>query len=319
MGMDRDRVMDMIPGGENALTNPVKRFHNQVLIDILNHSVEQTGDRSIGLRIGLNFRMEHFLDVGYALPYARNLREAIEVNMAHQPLTQQIGRTSVRTKDGYAIMGWTSNAGETDYESLYVESIFAGYASIGRWLLFAQDNPIVWMQFKHHAPKDMSTHNLVFGEDIRFGADKDELVFKEELLDAPMPMSNPDMFALLKTKLSRKLIDLNQPTPVALEATRLVQTGLANDNIAIGTIASRMGMSERTFRRRLVEEGTSFRDVTSKARQELCEVYFQQDQMSLSQIAQSLGFQDQSAFSRAFKTWYGVTPRQYRLGLKKPA
>ncbi len=315
MGVPKDKVLLMIPGGENALTNPVKRFDYKTLIEILNFAIEHSGDRTMGLRIGLNFRQEHFLDVGYALPFASSLKEVIELNEAHQTINQQIGRTSFNVIDGKVHMSWNSFSGETEYEKFYTESIFAGYASLGRWLLRSQDNPIQKMRFRHKKPRDMAVHNVVFGEDIEFESDRDELIYPAVLLKAKMPSPNPQVFNLLRSKLSRKMSDLNQPTKTSVEALRLVQAGLAREDVSINRIADRMGMSERTFRRRLKDEGTSFRDVLSDARKELCEIYFNENRMSLSQIAQSLGFQDQSAFSRAFKGWYGMSPRQYKSEL----
>ena len=316
VGVSPDIIFGMIEGGQIALDNPVKRFSNETLIDILNKVVEITGDRSVGLRIGLNFRQEHFLDVGYALPYAQTLRDAHELNVAYQPLTQQIGKTSVEIKNGHTHMYWTSNSQNIEYEKYYTESIFAGYASIGRWLLMAQDNPCRAMRFRHKAPEDINVYHVVFGDDVIFEAERDEIVFDEDLMSARMPTPNPEMFNLLKEKLARKFIDLNQPPSTSLESTRLIQTLLPEEDFSINLICDRLGMSERTLRRRLAEEGTSFRDILSNARQELCEIYFRQERSSLAQIAHDLGFQDQSAFSRAFKQWHGMTPRQYRAEIK---
>ena len=319
IGADSELINKMIEGGQNALDNPVKRFPTTTLIDILNAAIEQTGDRTIGLRIGLNFRQEHFLDVGYALPYAQTLREAHELNAAFQPLTQQIGKTSVEIKDGLTHMYWTSNTDEIEYEKYYTESIFAGYASIGRWLLMAQENPCRSMRFRHAKPNDLTVHHVVFGDEVVFGAERDEIVFDQDLMSARMPTPNAQVFSLLKEKLARKFVDLNQRPSIALETTRLIQTLLQEEQFSIHEICSRLGTSERTLRRRLSENGTSFREILSNARMELCEVYFRQDRASLAQIAHDLGFQDQSAFSRAFKQWYGVTPRQYKSNLKKAA
>ncbi len=315
MGMDKSVLLDRIPGGENTLNNPVRRFTTKILIDILNYSVEKTQDRTLPLRIGLNFRQENFLDVGYAMPFASSLQEVIDLNEVHQVLNQQIGRTGVTIDDGNAHLHWTSYSGDIHYEKYYTEAIFAGYASLGRWLLRSQDNPILKMRFRHEKPKELAVHHVVFGEDIEFGADRDEVIYPARLLKSKMPSANPHVFNLLKAKLDRKLVELNQPTPIGVEALRLVQAGLARENVGIDVIAKKMGMSERTFRRRLREENTSFREILSEARKELCEIYFNENRLSLSQIAQSLGFQDQSAFTRAFKSWYGQSPRQYKSGL----
>ena len=76
-----------------------------------------------------------------------------------------------------------------------------------------------------------------------------------------------------------------------------------------------MGMSERTLRRRLEEEDESFRTVLERARRESCETYMRDPKITQADIALRLGFNDQSAFSRAFKSWFDQTPSEYRAAL----
>ena len=72
-------------------------------------------------------------------------------------------------------------------------------------------------------------------------------------------------------------------------------------------------MSERTFQRRLVEEGTSFHQLLDSTRRELAERYLRQRHVSLTETAYLLGFSDQGNFTRACKRWFALTPGQYRM------
>ena len=67
-------------------------------------------------------------------------------------------------------------------------------------------------------------------------------------------------------------------------------------------------MSERTLRRKLVDEGLAFRELLDRVRQDLCILYVMEDKRSLSEIALLLGYSDLSAFTRAYKRWYDVAP-----------
>jgi AraC-like DNA-binding protein len=73
-------------------------------------------------------------------------------------------------------------------------------------------------------------------------------------------------------------------------------------------------MSSRTLRRRLDEEGTSFRSLLEEVRQALAEELLATGGLSLEEIAERLGYGEVSNFIHAFKRWKGVPPRQYRLG-----
>ena len=80
-------------------------------------------------------------------------------------------------------------------------------------------------------------------------------------------------------------------------------------------LASSLALADRTLQRRLHEEQTSFQELLDGARRELAGKYLADGQYSLGQVADLLGFVDQSNFFRACKRWFGVTPTQYRQRL----
>ena len=80
-------------------------------------------------------------------------------------------------------------------------------------------------------------------------------------------------------------------------------------------VASELCMSERTLRRRLEEEATSFIQLLDDTRRELAEQYLERLHLSLPQAAYLLGFSDQSSFFRACRRWFDRSPGQYRSKL----
>ena len=74
-------------------------------------------------------------------------------------------------------------------------------------------------------------------------------------------------------------------------------------------------MTERTLQRRLKEEGSSFQELLDHTRRELARSYLADSRRALGQVADSLGFADQSNFFRACRRWFGVSPGQYRDAL----
>ncbi|MCP3674209.1 MAG: helix-turn-helix transcriptional regulator, partial [Gammaproteobacteria bacterium] len=85
----------------------------------------------------------------------------------------------------------------------------------------------------------------------------------------------------------------------------------------ISQVSSSIGMSERTLRRRLANEGTSFQEAKNTARRKWAKYYLSKSNLSLTEIAFELGFSELSAFSRAFRHWVGETPQAYRNRIKK--
>jgi len=81
-------------------------------------------------------------------------------------------------------------------------------------------------------------------------------------------------------------------------------------------VATKIGLSTWTLQRNLRKEGISFTSLVDNLRCEMATRYMQQNQLSISDMALLLGYSEVSAFSRAFRRWFNISPRQWR---KSPA
>ena len=73
-----------------------------------------------------------------------------------------------------------------------------------------------------------------------------------------------------------------------------------------------IAMAPRSLRRRLEEEGTSFRDIVETERRQLAVQLLQDTHIKLDEIAPPLGSGDTPSFTRAFRRWFGQAPGEYR-------
>ena len=71
-------------------------------------------------------------------------------------------------------------------------------------------------------------------------------------------------------------------------------------------------MSARTLRRRLEKEGTSYQRIKDNARRDVAISLLSRDRLTVSEVAEQVGFSDPSAFHRSFKKWTGQSPGSYR-------
>jgi YesN/AraC family two-component response regulator len=106
-------------------------------------------------------------------------------------------------------------------------------------------------------------------------------------------------------------------TPTRVETTtgclrRLLGEELCGGDPTLEHLAERLHMSARTLHRRLGEESTTFRRVTTEVRRELAERHLRDRRLAIGEIGFLLGFSETSAFHRAFKRWTGWRPLAYR-------
>jgi AraC-like DNA-binding protein len=87
------------------------------------------------------------------------------------------------------------------------------------------------------------------------------------------------------------------------------------DILTAQQIADRLHLSVRTLARRLAEEGSSYRAIKDALRRDIAIARLTKTRQPIGELAADLGYADPSAFYRAFVSWSGMSPEQYRSRL----
>ncbi|TWH71430.1 AraC-like DNA-binding protein [Azomonas agilis] len=132
----------------------------------------------------------------------------------------------------------------------------------------------------------------------------------------PFLTLNEGMWCVFEPDLRRRLSELDAVATTA-ERVRAVLLELLPSNAAtIEKTAERLGLSKRTLQRRLKDEGENFRALVNASRESLARHYLGNTNMSGSEIAFLLGFEDPNSFYRAFQSWTGQTPDTARHAMR---
>jgi AraC-like DNA-binding protein len=99
---------------------------------------------------------------------------------------------------------------------------------------------------------------------------------------------------------------------VAERVQDYVRGSLSSGNCSIERCAMKLDISVRTLQSQLADAGLKFSDILEQQRLELARHYLEQVNLSLDDVADLLGYAEQSSFGRAFKRWTGLTPKLYR-------
>ena len=83
-------------------------------------------------------------------------------------------------------------------------------------------------------------------------------------------------------------------------------------DICAEELSSHLYMTSRTLRRKLSDQGTSFREIVKELRCEAAKKLIVETKLTIEDIATSIGFNDASNFRAAFKKWTGNTPASLR-------
>ncbi len=82
--------------------------------------------------------------------------------------------------------------------------------------------------------------------------------------------------------------------------------------LTIEDLAAEFNMSSQTLRRRLEEEGISFRALKEEVRREVILKWLAEPNIPIGEVSLRAGFAERNGLVRAVRSWVGISPREYR-------
>jgi len=147
---------------------------------------------------------------------------------------------------------------------------------------------------------------------VEFRQPADSWVLPRSVMELPIISEDSRLLGILEAHADALLSERRTAAGLReLVEDRLV-AALPSGRVQAAEVAEQLGMSERSFRRRLAAEGISFGEVLDRLRNRLALRYLADEHVSLKQIAWLLGYSEPGAFNHAFKRWTGTSPRQVR-------
>ena len=167
------------------------------------------------------------------------------------------------------------------------------------------------VHFEHPRPSEWHEHCKVFDAPVYFDQPFNSLLIPKRDLLRAMPDSDPLLLGVMQDAIRR--LNNGSPQQNVVDQTRAqVHQAMLQGEPVLEDVAEKMGLSSWTLQRRLREEGISFTLLVDNVRCEMAKHYLQQRQLPISEMALLLGYSEVSACSRAFRRWFGISPRQWR-------
>lgn len=168
-----------------------------------------------------------------------------------------------------------------------------------------------FVEFSHEMG-DVQSLEDYFGCSIQIGAKCNRLTIHRRDLDRHFASYNLELLEMLTPLLDQSL-NVHQHSDSITEMVKwIIKRSLAGGRPDIQTVASELGMSDRTLRRRLTNECTSFKFLLTQVRQDQAREYLADPSLDIKDVAFLIGYEDQNSFYRAFHLWEGDTPSNWR-------
>ena len=181
---------------------------------------------------------------------------------------------------------------------------------IASWLT-GRELPLQNVGFSFARPDFAEDYAILFPVQVRFAQPHSTIAFDAALADLPVSRSDEDMQAFLLRAPRDWIFTTYREHALPLRVREYL---LLSDAPActLKQAALALGMTPRTFMRRLDVEGTSFQIIKDSLRRDIAIRDLALGRKSIEAISQDLGFATAANLHRAFKRWTGVTPGSYR-------
>ncbi|WP_343072387.1 helix-turn-helix domain-containing protein [Roseibium litorale] len=152
-----------------------------------------------------------------------------------------------------------------------------------------------------------------YSQRIKFNCQTSRLLVSSSVLDLVPTSAEANLYAIIESAALRTLAEATAHQSIVSSIAVAISAEMQKGDCSIRAVAQSMGMSERSLQRTLESEGTTFRKLLDDVRKHSAQTYLMETDLPVGEISQLLGFSDISAFSRAVKQWYGVSPKGLRL------
>jgi AraC-like DNA-binding protein len=286
------------------------RFELREFAALQERALDLTRDEALGLHIAEQTTEASFDLVAHLVMHSPTLREALGLCAQFQRLLIDDARVILRETGAVATLEYEFARSTERSDRMHVEFVAAGLLRLVRTFGPAGVARAVW--FEHARPTHHREYTRVFGGVERFGQPRTTLAFDRALLDRPQMHQHPALYSMLRAEAERAL---DRMTAGLRPSDQVREYLLARPPARIpdlATAARDLGVSERSLRRRLAAEATSYRALVRATLETSAGHWLRDPRRSIQETAHALGFSDAGAFHRAFKRWTGMTPKEYR-------
>lgn len=257
----------------------------------------------VGLDVGLAYHASSYGLYGYLMMSSPNIFQGVLRGMENIGLTYAFSSISAAIdENGDFVQSFDVRHVPADLQTFFAERDLAAAVMLHAEVLgVPRIETLKEIRFAS-SPPDVSAYERIFEVPVLFGQRRNEVVYDAAFLSLRPPQANPrthEECRELCRQAIRSLDDVRS-TAAAVRSRLLVEGGIDE---GLDSAAKALFLAPRTLRRRLAAEGTTYRALVDEVRQRLATDLLHDRSLSAAEIAQRLGYQDTSSFSRALRRW----------------
>ncbi len=282
------------------------------------------GDSGLGYANGVRLRPTSHGALGFALLSSPTIGQALQLGSMFFSMRLPHYRIDISQQDELALITLTevhpvmdANAEQSEllrrffHETLLIGMVL-GWKSMTIQPIEQMELWVDWPEPAYHQQFAAQLPNMRFNQPVN------QIRMPASYLNHPLLLADPMAFqqALAQCELERIRFSNNISDIIQRLKTELLLQPYQGYP-ALEQVAEKLGISSRTLKRRLQELDSSFLQVLDQVKQQDAEQLLSNTEMDIQQVASTLGYENPTNFTRAFKKWTGTTPSEFKSGQAK--
>jgi len=278
---------------------------------LIERALTLSRDPALGLRFGEMLNISAHGVLGLALMSSATVADALNVLMRYFRILSPASDLALeRHADGHCLLLSIRGHSE-EVHRFRTETLISSIFTSGHFLL-NRSIPGVVIELAYKKPAHHTRYQASWPQtQICFDAVRTSVTIPLAVGSWEIATANPAVADIFRRQCEALLRPLRGDGVVSNRVQLLLMRNL-DAPPAIDAVARQLAMSERTLRRRLQVENTSFRALLDQVRAEMANQYLHQTTLPVVEISRLLGFDNVANFRRAFKRWHGMPPQHLR-------
>ncbi len=294
-----------------VMDQPNQRVHTDQVARLFKTVQETLDDEFMGFtqnncKVGLFATMAEL--VSHCSTLGELLAKAVNFyNLVSNDIPMQLSQS-----EGNAVLSFTMNQPQLDPEHFMTEFWLVIWHRFPSWYI---GEPIRLREthFTFKSPTHRSELQIMFPGQLQFKRSANRLIFDAQYLDKQLVRSDQELQTYVKNAPADVMTIPGSDSTLEAQIERMIAQRHPDRLVfvPIHELARELGVSSQTLHRRLKESATSYQKIKDNLRREVATHKLVQEHVSVEEVSAIVGFSEPRSFTRAFKHWTGLSPREY--------
>lgn len=312
-GCPADAVLHDANIALHEVHSPQARISLLQLMTVCRNAIRLSADRHLPYRIGASIHISTYGMYGYAILCCPDFRKAMDFATRYHTLATPLASISFSEDRDYARWLIEPNLhamGDTALYRFITEMQIGIHISLMRDIMGPTFAPFeIELKYPHAVDFELPSDRV--GCPIHFDRPVNQIVFHSRWLDQVAGLGNKTTYPTIVALCDNLLEDLKLRIGIAGKIRAILLRDIANPP-TFEAAAKLLGVSDRSLRRQLRQQGFSFRGLRDELRTQIALRYLRSTNLANEDIALALGFSDAANFRRAFHRWTNKAPSEIR-------